>query len=187
MSLQESTMLELGTPAPEFELIDVVSGKKKGLQDVKGPKGTLVVFICNHCPYVIHIQEKWVELVHQYDEVGISTVAISSNDVENYPADRPEKMKERAEELGMDFPYLYDETQEVAKAYKAECTPDFFLFDENMQLVYRGQFDGSRPGNDVPVTGEALKNALDKLLEGRSIPEDQQRPSAGCGIKWKPQ
>jgi len=178
-------MLELGTHAPDFKLLDVVKGKKRSLNDLRGPKGTLVAFICNHCPYVIHIQEAFVDLVSAYDEQGIATIAISSNDVENYPADHQDKMKEQAEELDFDFPYLYDETQEVAKAYKAECTPDLFLFDENMQLVYRGQFDASRPGNDEPITGKDLKAAFDALLEGRQIPEEEQRPSAGCNIKWK--
>jgi len=185
MSLTESSMLDLGTHAPDFELWDVVKEKKRTLSDLRGPKGTLIAFICNHCPYVIHIQEAFVDLVKDYDEQGIATIAISSNDAENYPADRPEKMKERAEELDFDFPYLYDETQEVAKAYKAECTPDLFLFDENMQLVYRGQFDASRPGNDHAITGEDLKTAFDELLAGRQIPENEQRPSAGCNIKWK--
>jgi peroxiredoxin len=178
-------MLELGTKAPDFSLLDVVKGKKRSLDELRGAKGTLVAFICNHCPYVIYIQEAFVELVEKYDEEGIATIAISSNDVDNYPADHPDKMKERAEELGMEFPYLYDETQEVAKAYKAECTPDLFLFDENMQLVYRGRFDAARPGNDKPITGEDLKNAFDALLKGKNIPEDQQVPSAGCNIKWK--
>ena len=178
-------MLDLGTHAPDFKLWDVVKEKKRTLSDLRGPKGTLIAFICNHCPYVIHIQEAFVDLVKDYDEQGIATIAISSNDADNYPADRPEKMKERAEELDFDFPYLYDETQEVAKAYKAECTPDLFLFDENMQLVYRGQFDASRPGNEQAITGEDLKTAFDELLAGRQIPENEQRPSAGCNIKWK--
>jgi len=184
MSYTLSSMLPLGTEAPDFELMDTVSGKTLSLEDVRGPKGTVVFFICNHCPYVIHVNQELVRLAEDYEEKGISFVAISSNDVENYPQDAPDKMKEVAEKEGYPFPYLYDETQEVAKAYDAACTPDNYVFDENMQLVYRGQLDRSRPKSGTPVTGEDLREALDALLNGDPMPEEQI-PSGGCNIKWK--
>lgn len=184
MSLVESNMLPLGTQAPPFNLPDVVSGKNVSLEEIRGEKATLVMFICNHCPYVIHVNPEIVRIVKAYRQKGLGFVGISSNDVENYPQDSPEKMKEHAAEVPYDFPYLYDESQEVAKAYDAACTPDFYLFDEAMNLYYRGRIDGSRPNNDDPLTGEDLRRALDKVLSGEDAPE-KQYPSAGCNIKWK--
>ncbi len=184
MSAVNSTMLELGTKAPKFSLPDTVTGKEVTLKDFRGNKALLVMFISNHCPYVKKIKEGITEYAKDYLPKGIGIVAICSNDVENYPDDSPEKMKEDAEKFGYPFPYLYDETQEVAKAYKAACTPDLFLFDEKHELVYRGQFDSSRPGNDEPVTGEDLREVTDKVLTGEKVPEDQT-PSIGCNIKWK--
>jgi len=179
-----STMIPLGTRAPEFTLPDTISGNELSLNDVKGEKGTLVMFICNHCPFVVHVNEQLVKLGNDYQPNGIKLVAISSNDVNNYPEDSPEKMSTVAKKLGYPFPYLYDETQEIAKAYDAACTPDFFLFDAELRLVYRGQLDGSRPGNEVPVTGFDLREAMDALLYGEEITQDQQ-PSMGCNIKWR--
>src|SRR6056297_481930 len=184
MSAVNSTMLELGTKAPKFSLADTVTGKNVQLKDFRGNKALLVMFISNHCPYVKNIKEGITEYAKDYLPKGVGIVAISSNDIENYPDDSPEKMKEDAEKYGYPFPYLYDETQEVAKAYKAACTPDLFLFDEKHELVYRGQFDSSRPGNDEPVTGEDLREATDKVLAGEEVSEDQA-PSIGCNIKWK--
>ncbi|MEP2670725.1 MAG: thioredoxin family protein [Cyclobacteriaceae bacterium] len=184
MARTPSTMIPLGTRAPEFSLADTVSGKELSLNDVKGEKGTLVMFICNHCPYVIHVNEQLVQLGKDYQPNGIKLVAINSNDVQKYPEDSPEKMTLVAKKMGYPFPYLYDETQEVAKAYDAACTPDFFLFDVEMRLVYRGQLDGARPGNDVPVSGADLREAMDALLYGEEIPQDQ-KPSMGCNIKWR--
>jgi peroxiredoxin len=184
MSAVNSTMLELGTKAPKFSLTDTVTGKNVQLKDFRGNKALLVMFISNHCPYVKNIKEGITEYAKDYLPKGVGIVAISSNDIENYPDDSPEKMKEDAEKYGYPFPYLYDETQEVAKAYKAACTPDLFLFDEKHELVYRGQFDSSRPSNDEPVTGEDLRKATDKVLSGEEVPEDQT-PSIGCNIKWK--
>ncbi len=184
MALTESRMVPLGTKAPDFTLPDVISGKELSLEDLKSDKATVIMFICNHCPYVKHIQKGLVELANDYIPKGISFIAINSNDVENYPEDSLEKMKEVAERLGYPFPYLFDETQEVAKAYGAECTPDFFVFDKDLRLVYRGQMDDSRPGNGVPVTGKDLRRVLDCILEGKEVPKDQ-KPSIGCNIKWK--
>lgn len=184
MALTDSTMLPLGTVAPDFELYDVVSGKEMTLNEVKGEKATLVMFICNHCPYVKHIQSELVKLAADYDPEGVGFVGISSNDVENYPEDGPDQMREVARKLHYSFPYLYDERQSVAKAYQAACTPDFFLFDSNSELVYRGQLDDSRPGNEKPLTGKDLRSALDDLLQGNPVSEDQV-PSQGCNIKWK--
>ena len=178
-----STMLPLGTKAPDFSLPDT-EGREVSLEDFDDSEALLVVFMCNHCPYVKHVREGLVKLAREYQEKGVGVVAISANDVEEYPEDRPEKMKEYAEKYDFPFPYLYDETQEVAKAYRAACTPDFYVFDENRRLAYRGQMDDSRPGNDVPVTGEDLREALDAVLEGRE-PSEKQRPSVGCNIKWK--
>lgn len=178
-----STMLALGTEAPDFSL-PTPDGRYVTRESVGGSMGLLVMFICNHCPYVIHVRDQIAKIGREYGPKGIGIVAISSNDVENYPDDRPEKMAEVAKECGFTFPYLYDESQEVAKAYSAACTPDFFLFDGNMKLVYRGQLDGSRPKNDVPVNGGDLRAALDALLKGDRIPNDQL-PSLGCNIKWK--
>lgn len=185
MSATPSTMLELGTKAPDFELPDVVTGDQVTLADFEESDALLVIFMCNHCPYVKNIKQGLVELADDYSEEELAIVAISSNDVENYPQDAPDKMAEDAENFGYPFPYLYDESQEVAKAYKAACTPDLFLFDENRELVYRGQFDDSRPGNDKPVTGDDLREAIDLLLEEGEILEEQT-PSMGCNIKWKP-
>src|SRR5580700_7207437 len=200
MSRTQSTMVELGSVAPAFELPDVVSGKAVGRDDVfamvsddarvdgancaaTGCHGLLVMFICVHCPYVKHVEEELARIGQDY-EGKIGMVAISSNDVEAYPEDSPEEMKKQAERLGFTFPYLYDETQEVARAYDATCTPDIFLFDASGKLVYRGQLDESRPGNGVPVTGRDLRAALDALTAGRPI-STEQRPSIGCNIKWK--
>jgi len=184
MSAVNSTMLELGTKAPEFSLPDVISGETYSLEKFKGNKAVLIIFMCNHCPYVKLIKESLVEYAADYMPKGVGVIAVSSNDIENYPDDGPEKMKEDAERLGYPFPYLFDESQEVAKAYKAACTPDLFLFDENLELKYRGQFDDSRPGNDIAPTGADLREATDKVLSGETVPEDQT-PSVGCNIKWK--
>ena len=184
MSAVNSTMLELGTKAPKFSLTDTVTGKNVQLKDFRGNKALLVMFISNHCPYVKNIKKGITEYAKDYLPKGVGIVAISSNDIENYPDDSPEKMKEDAEKYGYPFPYLYDETQGIAKAYKAACTPDLFLFDQKHELVYRGQFDSSRPSNDEPVTGEDLREATDKVLAGEDLPENQT-PSIGCNIKWK--
>lgn len=184
MAETPSKMLPLGTKAPDFNLHDTCTGKNKSLQDLKSDKGTVIMFICNHCPYVKHLQSKLVEVAKKYQKQGISFIAISSNDVVNYPADSPEKMKLEAEKNGYTFPYLYDETQQVAKAYQAACTPDFYLFDGDLKCVYRGCFDDSTPGNGRPVTGKDLSEALDDLLSGKVISSDQ-KPSVGCNIKWK--
>ena len=184
MALTESNTFENGTFAPEFALPDVVSGKTVTLQELKGAKGTVVMFICNHCPFVIHVNQQLVALANTYLTQGISFIAISSNDVENYPQDSPELMQHLAANLKYPFPYLYDETQEVAKAYNAACTPDFYVFDANLKATYHGQLDGSRPGNDIPVTGEDLRQAINAVLNNES-PLENQKPSIGCGIKWK--
>jgi len=183
MSLTPSLMVELGTKAPEFNLINV-DNSFISLKDFDQSKFLLVSFICNHCPYVIHINSEIVKLSNDYKGQGLSFVAISSNDVENYPDDSPDKMKIIAKENKYEFPYLYDETQEVAKAYNAACTPDFFLYNENRELVYRGQLDASRPGNDVPLSGSDLRKAIDALINNSEIPK-KQIPSVGCNIKWK--
>lgn len=177
-------MLPLGTKAPDFTLINTVDNKTVALQESKGEKGTVIMFICNHCPFVIHVNPMLVEVANAYTKKGISFIAISSNDVVNYPQDGPELMKAQAETLGYPFPYLYDETQEVATAYDAACTPDLYFFDDNLTLVYRGQLDDSRPGNGIPVTAKDLKHALDCLLEGKKNTA-LQKPSIGCNIKWK--
>ncbi len=181
MASTPSTMLEIGTMAPDFNL-QSVNGGSVSLNYAKQSKGFVIMFICNHCPYVLHIEDELVRVANEYISKGIGFIAISSNDVEKYPEDAPDKMAEK----GYPFPYLYDESQEVAKAYKAACTPDLFVFDEQQKLVYRGQFDGSRPKNDVSVTGNDLRKALDALLNGEQIPENEQVPSLGCNIKWKP-
>ena len=180
-----STMLPLGTEAPDFSLADVVSGRTVSLHDLDGERPLLVMFICRHCPYVAHVRPAISELARDHIGSGLGIVAISANDPATYPEDAPEGLAAEAVEAGYTFPYLFDETQEVAKAYTAACTPDFFLFDRDRRLVYRGQFDPSRPGNGVPVTGEDLRAAVDAVLEGRPIPQDQ-RPSMGCSIKWRP-
>ena len=185
MANTPSNMLELGTKAPFFELPNPSqSNEMQTLDDLKGEKGTLVFFICNHCPFVLHIIDKLTELYEDYQESGIEFIAINSNDVEKYPADSPEKMVEFQMEKKFDFPYLYDESQAIAKAYNAACTPDFFFFDEKLDLVYRGQMDDSRPGNQKEITGEDLIIAFENLLAG-APQEDIQKPSMGCGIKWQ--
>ena len=183
MAQTESTMAALGMPAPDFALPDT-GGRTVVLGDFADARGLLVVFMCNHCPFVRHLREELARSVKRYQEKGLAVVGISSNDVEAFPQDGPELMAREVEELGYSFPYLFDETQSVAKAYTAACTPDFFLFDNGRRLVYRGQFDGSRPGNDVPVTGADLGAAVEALLEGSPVSPDQ-RPSIGCNIKWK--
>lgn len=185
MALTESTMqLALGAEAPEFALTDVVSGTTVRRDDFRGKSALLVMFICAHCPYVKHIEKQLATLGPDYAGKPVAIVAISSNDAENYPADAPDGLKRQAEMMGFRFPYLYDGTQAVARAYHAACTPDFFLFDGDFKLVYRGEFDRSRPGNGVAVTGEDLRAALDAVLAGRP-PLGDQRPSIGCNIKWK--
>ena len=176
--------MPLGTKAPDFRLPSPVSGGEYSLGDLKSDKATVVMFICNHCPYVKHVQKELVDLANDYMPKGISFVAINSNNVEKYPDDSPENMKKVAERFGYPFEYLFDETQETARAYGAECTPDFFVFDSGLGCVYRGQLDDSRPGNGKPVTGADLRKALDSILNGESVPEDQV-PSIGCNIKWK--
>jgi len=185
MVATQSTMLALGTPAPEFCLPDVVSGKTIRLDSFNGRKGLLVMFLSRHCPYVQHVKEELARIGRQYGERGIGIVAISSNDIGKYPEDAPGRLMQMAEEAGFTFPFCYDESQETARAFTAACTPDFFLFDENRWLAYRGQLDGSRPGNNVPVTGSDLRAALDAVLAGKPAPADQ-KPSLGCNIKWKP-
>lgn len=184
MALTESKMLELGIQAPDFHLPNVIDDKSLSFEDIKGSKATVVMFICNHCPYVIHINNELVRLAGQYMDNGVGFVAISSNDVENYPDDAPDKMNLIARVLKYPFPYLYDESQDVAKAYKAACTPDIYVFGQNDTLVYRGRLDGSRPGNNIPVTGSDLRFALDSVLLGIENIQPQI-PSAGCNIKWK--
>jgi len=184
MAFTESQMIELGTQAPDFALPDTISDKILRLEDVRGEKGTLVMFLCNHCPYVLHVNEEIVRLVDAYKNKGIGAVGISSNDVDNYPQDGPDKMKEHALEVGYNFPYLYDETQAIAKDYDAACTPDFYLFDQDLKLVYRGRLDDSRPNSGKPLTGADLRRAIDQLLAGEPISE-LQYPSGGCNIKWK--
>ncbi len=184
MALTPTKQIPLGFEAPGFNLPDMISGRQLSFADIKGEKGTLVMFICNHCPYVKHVVHELVRLANDYLPKGIGFVAINANDAVKYPEDSPEKMKIFAAENQFPFPYLYDETQEVAKAYDAVCTPDFDLFDASDRCVYRGRLDGARPGNDVPVTGEDMRLALDQLLAGTPIPADQS-PSMGCNIKWK--
>lgn len=183
MSLTESTMLPLGTTAPNFHIRDVVSNNYYSLDDLKSDKATVIMFICNHCPFVIHVNAELVRMANEYKNQGVSFIAISSNDVENYPEDAPDKMSIVAKVLKYPFPYLYDKYQEVAKAYDAACTPDFYVFDGEMKLSYRGRLDQSRPGNSIPLSGEDLRSAIDKTIAGESI--DTQYPSAGCNIKWK--
>ena len=184
MALTESTMLDLGTQAPGFTLPDTLSGKELSFADIKGDQATVVLFICNHCPYVLHVNDELIQIAADYKDKGVGFVGISSNDAEKYPADGPENMRAHAEDIGYNFPYLYDESQAVARAYDAACTPDIYVFDGHDELYYRGRLDGSRPNNDVPLTGEDLRAALDAALAGRPAPE-KQYPSAGCNIKWK--
>lgn len=184
MALTESKMFPLGTKAPSFALPNAVNGETVRLEDVKSNVGTVIMFICNHCPFVKYVQKELVQLANDYEEKGLSFVAINANDADNYPDDSPENMKKTAEEIGYPFPYLFDETQETAKAYQAACTPDFYVFDKNLACVYRGQLDDSRPNNNIPVTGESIRRVLDALLANDPVPEIQ-KPSIGCNIKWK--
>jgi peroxiredoxin len=184
MALTPSTMLALGTAAPDFSLPDVVSGETVAPGDFAGKKGLLVMFICRHCPFVKHIEDELCRLGADYADADLGIVAISSNDAEGYPDDAPDSLKEYAGAKGFAFPFCYDESQEVAKAYTAACTPDFFLFDSGGKLAYRGQLDDSRPGNDIPVTGADLRAAMDAVLTGEP-PSDDQKASIGCNIKWK--
>ena len=184
MARTESRMLALGTPAPSFQLPDVVSGRLLGVADVAAAKGLLVMFICAHCPYVLHVQDELARIGRDYAGREVGIVAVSANDAEDYPADAPEGLHAQARAAGFTFPYLYDESQEVARAYDAACTPDLYLFGPDLTLVYRGQLDDSRPRNDRPVTGRDLRAALDAVIAGQPVLADQT-PSLGCGIKWK--
>ncbi len=184
MANTPSNMLPLGTIAPEFTLHDTISDRLLSLNDIKGSTATVIMFTCNHCPFVKHINEQLVKLGNDYKEKDIGFAAISSNDVENYPQDSPGLMKQLAEQIGYPFPYLFDETQEVAKAYDAACTPDFYIFDSELKLAYRGQLDSSRPSNDKPIDGHDIRNALDAILVGKEV-DQNQIPSMGCNIKWK--
>jgi peroxiredoxin len=184
MAQTASTMLALGTTAPDFALSDVVGGKTIRRDDFRGEKALLVMFICTHCPFVKHIEKELAKLGKDYAGQSLGIVAICSNDVTTHPADSPAGLKQQAETYGFVFPYLYDETQSVARAYDAACTPDFYLFDASFSLVYRGQFDASRPGNSIPVTGKDLRAAIDTVLAGKLVPADQS-PSIGCNIKWR--
>jgi thiol-disulfide isomerase/thioredoxin len=183
MALTESTMLPLSTPAPNFHIRDVVSDNYYSLDDLKSDKATVIMFICNHCPFVIHVNSELVKMANEYRNKGVSFIAINSNDVQAYPEDAPDKMSIVAKVLRYPFPYLFDKYQEVAKAYDAACTPDFYVFDGEAKLTYRGRLDSSRPGNNIPLTGEDLRRAIDNTLAG--TPTDPQYPSAGCNIKWK--
>lgn len=179
-----STMLPLGSVAPGFELIDVISGTKKTLAQIQSDKATVIMFICAHCPYVKHYNHEIAKLGNDYREKGVSIVAISSNDAASFPDDAPDKLREQAKTFNFNFPYLYDETQQIAKAYKAACTPDFFVFNNELKLVYRGQMDDSSPKNNIPVTGKDLRHAIDSILKGHPV-SSHQLPSSGCNIKWK--
>ncbi|MDA9563599.1 thioredoxin family protein [Flavobacteriales bacterium] len=184
MARTPTTAIPLGFKAPDFNLPDTVSGENLTLNKVRGDKATLVIFMCNHCPFVVHVIDEIVQLANDYLPAGIKCVAISANDVLNYPDDSPQKMKELAEEKSFPFPYLYDESQEVAKAYDAACTPDFSVFDGDLTCVYRGQLDGARPENNVPVSGQDIRAVFEDILNGKPISKNQQ-PSIGCNIKWK--
>lgn len=184
MALTASSMIPLGSKAPEFKLMDVISERDFTLNDLKSDVATVIMFICNHCPYVKHIQPELIRISEDYIPEGVKFIAISSNDVDNYPEDSPELMRVEAKKWGYPFPYLYDETQIVAKSYDAACTPDFYIFDKNMELIYRGQLDSSRPGNGKELNGKDMRNALDDYLKGNPISE-KQIPSQGCNIKWK--
>lgn len=184
MARTASTMVKLGIEASDFILPDTISGENFSLQQLSGEVATVIMFICNHCPFVKHINEELIKMSNDYGNSKISFVAISANDVINHPEDSPEKMKETALLLGYPFPYLYDETQETAKNYNAACTPDFFIYNGALKLVYRGQLDDSRPGNDIPVTGKDIRYALDCLVNDKPVPENQW-PAIGCNIKWK--
>lgn len=184
MVLTPSNMLPLGTIAPDFSLNDATTNTPVNLQSIKSASATVIMFICNHCPYVKHLQSELTKIANDYIPKGIQFIAINANDADNYPDDSPEKMKQVAKQFGYPFPYLYDESQDIARAYQAACTPDFFIFDKDLRCVYRGQFDDSRPGNDIPVTGQDIRAALDNLLTNKPINKDQ-KSSMGCNIKWK--
>lgn len=184
MAYTESNMLPLGTKAPNFTLPDTISGEPVTLYKQEPGRATLLMFLCNHCPYVLHVNPEIVRIVAQYEPAGVRFIGISANDADKYPQDGPEKMKIHAEENGYTFPYLYDESQEIAKAYDAACTPDFYLFDDQLSLVYRGRIDRSRPGNEFPLDGSDLRQAIETVLAGKEI-SPLQYPSAGCNIKWK--
>lgn len=184
MAFVESNMLELGTKAPAFELPDTVSGNTLRLEDIQSDRATVIMFLCNHCPYVIHVNPEIARIVADYKSKGVAFVGISSNDVVNYPQDGPELMAKHAAEVPYDFPYLYDESQEVARVYDAACTPDFYVFDGDMRLAYRGRIDDSRKGNNVPLSGRDLRTAIDSVLHGKDV-NPVQYPSGGCNIKWK--
>ncbi len=185
MALTPSTMLPLGTPAPDFRLTSASDGKSVALADFAGAPALLVVFMCNHCPFVKHVAGGLAALAKEYQARGVAVVGINSNDIQKHPDDAPVKMAQEAKSRGYTFPYLFDETQAAAKAYRAACTPDFFLFDHSQRLAYRGQMDASRPDSGIPVTGRDLRTALDAVLAGKQPPADQ-KPSVGCNIKWKP-
>ena len=184
MAFTESNMLPLGSEAPPFSLPDTITGKTIRLSDVASDKATVVMFLCNHCPYVIHVNDEIIRTANDYISRGVAFVAISSNDANTYPQDGPDEMKAQAERLGYPFPYLYDESQNVARAYDAACTPDFYVFDRDLKLVYRGRLDDSRPGNNKPLTGKDLRDAIEAILSGHPVSETQY-PSGGCNIKWK--
>ncbi|QNM85654.1 thioredoxin family protein [Polaribacter pectinis] len=184
MARTESNEFKNGKTAPDFKLINTVDNKFYSLNDLKGKKGTVIMFICNHCPFVIHVNNELVKIANEYQQKGVNFIAISSNDVDNFPQDSPELMKELAIKENYPFPYLFDETQDVAKAYDAACTPDFYAFDTDLKAIYHGQLDNSRPGNGKPVTGNDLRTSLNNLLENKPALENQ-KPSMGCGIKWK--
>jgi peroxiredoxin len=184
MALTESNEFAIGKKAPNFSLRNTVNNKMLSLIEAKGEKGTVIMFICNHCPFVIHVNTELIKMANEYQAKGIQFIAISANEIANYPQDGPQFMKEVAENLNYPFPYLFDETQEVAKAYDASCTPDFYAFDENLKAIYHGQLDDARPGNGKPLTGKDIRFALDNLLESKAVVENQ-KPSVGCGIKWR--
>lgn len=183
MAQTPSNMLPLGTTAPDFKLLNTIDNKVKNLNELHGQKATVIVFMCNHCPFVKHINKELAATAKMYQNTGVNFIAISSNDVENYPQDAPHLMQQLAKEEDFIFPYLYDETQETARAYDAACTPDFYLFNKDLKLEYRGQFDDSRPGNNIPVTGKDLKNAINAVINNLSV-DVHQKPSIGCNIKW---
>ncbi|TXD51643.1 MULTISPECIES: thioredoxin family protein [unclassified Polaribacter] len=184
MALTESNEFKIGTKAPYFNLMNTIDDTFYSLNQLKGEKGTVIMFICNHCPFVIHVNNELIKMANEYQQKGINFIAISSNEIENYPQDAPKFMKEIAANLSYPFAYLFDETQKVAKEYDAACTPDFYVFDADLKSVYHGQLDNSRPGNGKPVTGFDLRNSLDNLLENKTVLENQ-KPSVGCGIKWR--
>ena len=179
-----SKMVPLGTKSPEFNLTDGISDQRYALDELKSDTATVIMFICNHCPFVVHLVDKLSEISAEYQKKGIHFIGINSNDVEHYPADAPDKMQAFTKKYHLEFPYLYDQSQAVAKSYQAACTPDFYVFDKDLSCVYRGQFDDSRPSNNMPVSGESLKNALDQILAKKPVDPDQ-KPSIGCNIKWK--